>query len=165
MKHVILALVAAVSFNVFAMSPVLPQENSVVELFTGGGMPGPGGLRHRHIWITNVGEVFVNESYYGNNFNDILEGGIQREYLLGNVVAQDLVDLQKAVDGIRGGGLTKPQGPQCMDAPGYSYTVAKGTALVTVFSRSGCRDSQLKDKSQRPAALAIKNFLDQWNLR
>jgi hypothetical protein len=165
MKNVILALIAALSLNTFAMSPVSPEQNSFAELRMGGGMPVPGGLRFRHIWITNSGEVNVREAYYGTDMNKIFEGGLEREYLLGHVDAKDLSELKAAAAGITGGGLTKATDPGCMDAPGYSYGVVKGGVILSIYSRFSCRDSQLKDKRQRPAANDIKAYLDLWNVR
>lgn len=165
MKNVIMTLIAALSLQAHAMSPVPYQApvNGLVQLRIGGGMPVPGGLRFREVVITHAGEVKIKEATYGTDFNDIWNGGEEREYVLGQVKPADLAALEKAAAGITGGGLSKVKGPECMDAPGYSYGVIQNGIIVNVYSRFGCRDSQLKDKRQRPAALSIKNYLDQWN--
>lgn len=163
MKNVILALVSMFSLNAFATSPALPPENGLVMMNRGGGMPVPGGIRYRQIVITHAGEVKVKEALYGTDLDDIFEGGIEREYLLGTVGAADLEALEQTAARVTGGNLTKPEGPQCTDAPKFTYGVIKGRTTVTAFTTFNCRASQLADKHQRPAALAIKNYLDQWN--
>lgn len=166
MKYALTALIAFLTLQTSfasAMSPVRPQESSIAELRVGGGMPVPGGLGSRLLWITNNGDVFVQEKFYGKNFDNLFENGIEREYLLGNLSQTEIRELTDAVTAIRGGGLQKANGHQCMDAPGYSYGAVKGATILTVFTRFGCRESQLKDKAQRPQALIIKAYLDAWN--
>jgi hypothetical protein len=153
MKTVILSMIAAFSLNAFA--------DGLVQLRMGGGMPVPGGLRYREITVSHDGEVKVKEGRYPKDFNN--GKGSETEFVAGTVEPADLAALEQAAASITGGKLTEPKGPQCMDAPGYSYGVVREGKVVTIFTRFGCRDSQLKDKSQRPAADSIRDYLDQWN--
>jgi hypothetical protein len=165
MKKLIMIAIAALTLasNAQAMSPVPAPENGLVQLRIGGGFPFPGSLRRRLITITNDGVVHVAEAWQSKDPQAPFTDGETRDYVLGQVSAPDLIELKKAAASIQSRGLTKAKGPQCMDAPIISYLLAKGGVLVNAYVISDCRHQQLKKKSERPAALAIKAYLDQWN--
>lgn len=159
MKNVILALVAALSFNASATSPVRPPETALLQAYVGGGMPVPGGLGSMTITVHDNGLVDAVSYRYDKDFNNVQRGG--PEYVeLGRVSARDLADIQAAVATLKGGEFVTPNTPQCMDAPSYTYGVVKQHFFSAVYRTQGCRDLQLKDKAQRAAALSVKNFLD-----
>lgn len=161
MKASILALIASLSFsfNASATSPVLPPETALLQAFIGGGMPVPGGLGSMTITVHDNGLVESLIYRYAKDFNNVERLPAERQEL-GHVLPQDLAAIKDAVAGLKGGTFVTPNTPQCMDAPGYTYGIVKERFFTAVYRRQGCRDLELKDKSQRAAALSIKNFLD-----
>lgn len=161
MKKLILVLTAALSLNAFATSPVRLDPNVVLTLTVGGGMPAPGGLAFRKISVTRDGVVNVEEHRHAQNFDDREDRGTHREYVLATIPARDMLQIGEAVGQITGGRLVKPNRPPCMDAPAYTYQVNKNGMALTVYRVFNCTPEQLADPAQRPAATALKTFLDQ----
>ncbi len=157
MKNTILVLIAAFSLNALAVTPVQLPKDTIAFVRTSGGMPFVGGLRSRLLILFASGEVRVKEVY-------IAQGGGDREveYTKGFASAQDLALVIQAAESITKGGLTKPQGPECMDAPARVVALNKNPYAIAIQSEYNCRKSVLKDKNHRAAANAIVDYLKQW---
>lgn len=163
MKKLMLVLTAALALNAFATSPISIDPNVIMTLTVGGGMPVPGGLGFRKISVTRDGVVNVEEYRQPQSFEDKNDRGSHREYVLATYPAQDMLEIGQAIGAIKGGRLVKPNRPPCMDAPGYTYIVNKNGAAIAIYRQSNCIEEQLADPAQRPAALALKTFLDELN--
>ena len=153
MKTMILMLPAALSFNAYYIWPVQLDPSVVVRLTVGGGFPFPGSLQFRQITLTRDGVVKVGES----------RNNEAREYTLATVPPQDMLEIGRAIGQLSGGHLSKADRPPCADAPTYSYIVNMNGAPILIYRVAGCIDEQLTDKKQRPAATALKTYLDQLN--
>ncbi|MGE0526732.1 MAG: hypothetical protein AB7G93_04050 [Bdellovibrionales bacterium] len=160
MKNTVGILIALVtSMSLQAHARVAPSDAALIQLRMGGGMPAPGGLVGREVTIRESGDVHVHETRYAKDFNGPNE---EREYILGRVEPVDVLLIKETVDRLHGGLFLEPQGPQCMDAPSYTYSVVKDSMLIPVYRIFGCRPLELRDESQRSAALEIKGYLDHW---
>lgn len=164
--NLILVLSATFALNAFASSPRVvidplpPSETTVISLKLGGGMPGPGILASREIRVTRTGAVKVHDIYNGNPING---PRTEKNYELKTLEPIDMLAIGEAEGSLKGGALTKVSEPGCMDAPSFTYAVAKNFTLVPVFERVSCQELQLADKSQRAAANMIKYYLDTLN--
>ncbi|MGZ3744611.1 MAG: hypothetical protein ACXWRE_12330 [Pseudobdellovibrionaceae bacterium] len=164
-SKIMMVFVAAVtlqSFQALAIPSENPSQIPIVNFMMSGGMVGPGGIISRGITVVRSGEVQVHEARSSKDPNHRGEWE-QKDYTLPPLNAETMLSLGEAIAQIQGGELINDGGPQCMDAPSYSYNVIRDQKQIPVFRRSGCRDEYLKDEAQRLAATYIKNILDQLN--
>lgn len=161
---IMMVLVAAVTLQGFKAhaAPENPSQIPVLNFIMGGGMPAPGGIISRGITVVRSGEVQVHEARYSKGSEHWGERE-EKDYTLPPLSGETMLSIGEAIAQIKGGELMNEGGPQCMDAPSYSYNVIRDQKQIPVFRRNGCRDEFLKDESQRPAAARIKYILDQLN--
>lgn len=164
MKQVILStlLVLAGAFGLSAQAMSIVLDTDLIQLTEGGGMPGPGGVVYREITISREGFVNARVVRYGKTFETIKNYSETKRFL-GQVDDKDLQAIYQATANLTGGKFQKPSGAACEDAPLINYNVRRDEQWIQVYGYSACQTYELFDKRQRPAALAVKKYMDQWS--
>lgn len=115
--------------------------------------------------------AFAPPEYAGTYRLQILKSGVVQQVdnkdrvdVAAKLSTNVLKKLNAAVNKIKSDELTKPQGPECADAPNQEIRVRQSSgANLTIWKRVNCREVNATDENAKSVADIIDNLLKAFN--